>query len=219
MEVSEPPRTVRPGARPGMRVSKRQSTPEHPNAHHLDRETGAQVRAHPRLRARPGRIATARKGDRREDGQQGARPARPGADLLTIVDERHVVVAARRPPVRHQPAEGADEGPALQRGQAARHRGPVEDDQGPAAARRRRQEALGGTRMAPDLSGQTIAFLVADEGVEEVEMIEPWKAIENAGGTPELVSPNGGKVQAFNHLDKSKTYDADQGLDDADPSR
>ena len=61
--------------------------------------------------------------------------------------------------------------------------------------------------MASDLNGQTIAFLVADEGVEEVEMVEPWKAVENAAGTPELVSPKGGKVQAFNHLDKSKTYD------------
>jgi len=73
--------------------------------------------------------------------------------------------------------------------------------------------------VAPDLNGQTIAFLVADEGVEEVEMTEPWKAVEQAGGTPELVSPSGGKVQAFNHLDKSKCYDADAGLDAADPSR
>jgi len=73
--------------------------------------------------------------------------------------------------------------------------------------------------MAPDLNGQTIAFLVADEGVEEIEMTEPWEAVQKAGGKPELVSPEGGSVQAFNHLDKSKTYDADQGLDDADPAR
>jgi protease I len=73
--------------------------------------------------------------------------------------------------------------------------------------------------MAPDLNGQTIAFLVADEGVEEVELTEPWKAVEKAGGKPELISPEGGTVQAFNHLDKSKTYDADQSLDDADPSQ
>ncbi|HSD01750.1 MAG TPA: type 1 glutamine amidotransferase domain-containing protein [Gaiellales bacterium] len=73
--------------------------------------------------------------------------------------------------------------------------------------------------MAPDLNGQTIAFLVADEGVEEIEMTEPWKAVQKAGGKPELVSPEGGSVQAFNHLDKSKTYNADQGLDDADPAR
>jgi protease I len=73
--------------------------------------------------------------------------------------------------------------------------------------------------MAPDLNGQTIAFLVADEGVEEIEMTEPWTAVEKAGGKPELVSPEGGTVQAFNHLDKSKTYAADHGLEDADPAR
>ena len=73
--------------------------------------------------------------------------------------------------------------------------------------------------MGHDLNGQTIAFLVADEGVEEVELIEPWRAVEMAGGTPQLVSPRGGKVQAFNHLDKAKSYDADTGLGDADPSR
>jgi protease I len=73
--------------------------------------------------------------------------------------------------------------------------------------------------MAHDLNGQTIAFLVADEGVEEVEMTEPWKAVEQAGGKPELVSPKGGTVQAFKHLDKSKEYQADAGLDDADPAR
>jgi protease I len=73
--------------------------------------------------------------------------------------------------------------------------------------------------MGHDLNGQTIAFLVADEGVEEVELREPWKAVEKAGGTPELVSPKGGSVQAFNHLDKAGAFDADAGLDDADPAR
>jgi len=73
--------------------------------------------------------------------------------------------------------------------------------------------------MAPELNGQTIAFLVADEGVEEVELTEPWKAVEQAGGKPELISPEGGSVQAFNHLDKSKTYDADHSLADADADR
>src|SRR4051794_37784249 len=62
--------------------------------------------------------------------------------------------------------------------------------------------------MADELKGQTIAFL-ATEGVEQVELTEPWKAVEQAGGKPELVSPDGGKVQAFNHLDKADTFDAD----------
>ena len=73
--------------------------------------------------------------------------------------------------------------------------------------------------MGHDLNGQTIAFLVADEGVEQVELTEPWKAVEQAGGKPELISPEGGTVQAFNHLDKGDTFEADTGLDDADASR
>ncbi|MDT5018411.1 MAG: protease [Mycobacterium sp.] len=66
------------------------------------------------------------------------------------------------------------------------------------------------------LAGKTIAFLVASEGIEQVELTEPWKAVENAGGTPQLVAPEAGKVQAFNHLDKADTFDVDETIDDAD---
>ncbi|HEY7052111.1 MAG TPA: type 1 glutamine amidotransferase domain-containing protein [Mycobacterium sp.] len=65
------------------------------------------------------------------------------------------------------------------------------------------------------LDGKTIAFLVAPEGVEQVELTEPWKAVEEAGGTPQLVSTEVGKVQAFNHLDKADTFDAEKAADDA----
>ena len=51
--------------------------------------------------------------------------------------------------------------------------------------------------MAGKLEGKTIAFLVATEGVEQVELTEPWKAVEEAGGTPELVSLEAGEVQAL----------------------
>jgi len=68
-----------------------------------------------------------------------------------------------------------------------------------------------------ELQGQRIAFLVAQEGVEEIELTEPWKAVEDAGGTPKLIAPAAGKVQAFNHLDKSATYRVDETLDHADP--
>jgi len=43
---------------------------------------------------------------------------------------------------RHQSREGTDARPALQRGQATRRRGPFEDEQGAAAARRGGQEEL-----------------------------------------------------------------------------
>ena len=50
--------------------------------------------------------------------------------------------------------------------------------------------------MANDLTGKRIAFLVAPEGIEQIELTEPWQAIENAGGTPELISTQPGEVQA-----------------------
>src|SRR5919197_380827 len=72
--------------------------------------------------------------------------------------------------------------------------------------------------MAPSLDGKRIAFLVANEGVEQVELTEPWKAIEEAGGEPELISLEPGKAQAFNHLDKGDTFEVDRTVDDADAS-
>jgi len=66
------------------------------------------------------------------------------------------------------------------------------------------------------LQGQTIAFLTAQEGVEEVELTEPWKAVQEAGATPKLIAPESGQVQTFNHLDKSSTYPVDVTLEDAD---
>jgi protease I len=67
------------------------------------------------------------------------------------------------------------------------------------------------------LRGKTVAFLTAQEGVEEVELTQPWKAVQDAGGTPKLIAPESGEVQAFNHLDKSSTYPVDETLEDADP--
>lgn len=66
------------------------------------------------------------------------------------------------------------------------------------------------------LNGKTIAFLVAPEGVEQVELTEPWKAVKQAGGTPKLVSTSSGQIQAFNHLDKADTFAVDETVDDAD---
>ena len=69
--------------------------------------------------------------------------------------------------------------------------------------------------MIDELKGKTIAFLVATEGIEQVELTEPWKAVESAGGTPKLVAPEAGKVQAYNHLDKGDTFQVDVTVDDA----
>jgi protease I len=69
-----------------------------------------------------------------------------------------------------------------------------------------------------DLKGRTIAFLVAPEGIEQVELTEPWDAVEKAGGTPRLLSTKSGEVQAFNHLDKGDTFAVDALVADADPA-
>jgi protease I len=70
--------------------------------------------------------------------------------------------------------------------------------------------------MANTLSGKTVAFAVAHEGVEQVELTEPWKAVEESGGTPKLVSTTSDQVQAFNHLDKGDTFTVDETFDRAD---
>jgi len=70
--------------------------------------------------------------------------------------------------------------------------------------------------MAGKLDGKRIAFVVAPEGVEQVELTEPWKAVEEAGGRPELLSIDDGEVQAFNHLDKADTFQVDRTVADAD---
>ncbi len=70
--------------------------------------------------------------------------------------------------------------------------------------------------MAQDLTGTTIAFL-ATEGVERVELVEPLRAVRDAGGRTELVSIRD-EVQSFDHLDKAETFRADRLVADADAS-
>ena len=70
-----------------------------------------------------------------------------------------------------------------------------------------------GTSLASDRGGMAttkrIAFLTAGEGIEEVELTEPWKAVTDAGHTAELLSLEEGEVQLFQHLDKSTTQKVD----------
>jgi deglycase len=71
--------------------------------------------------------------------------------------------------------------------------------------------------MTETLNGKKIAVLVANEGIEQVELTEPWKALESAGAEPELIAPEGGEAQAMNHLDKADTFPVDRTVSDADP--
>ena len=71
--------------------------------------------------------------------------------------------------------------------------------------------------MADRLSGKRVAFL-ATKGVEQVELTEPWKAVEAEGGRPELVSLEEGEIQAHDHLEDAVTFDVDRAVSDADAS-
>ncbi|TGG76303.1 type 1 glutamine amidotransferase domain-containing protein [Streptomyces albus] len=63
-----------------------------------------------------------------------------------------------------------------------------------------------------------VAFLVAPEGAEQIELTDPWNAVKDAGGTPVLLSTDGDTVQAFNHLDKADTFPVDRLVSQAQPS-
>ena len=67
------------------------------------------------------------------------------------------------------------------------------------------------------LDGKKVAFLVANEGVEQVELERPWEALRDAGAETELIALDSGEVQAFNHLDKGDTFPVDRTVADADP--
>ena len=55
-----------------------------------------------------------------------------------------------------------------------------------------------------------IAFLTASEGVESVELTDPWDAVTGAGHEAELLAPKAGEVQLFHHLDKGETRPVDK---------
>jgi protease I len=68
--------------------------------------------------------------------------------------------------------------------------------------------------MANRLHDKRVAFLATD-GVEQIELTEPWKAVEDEGGTPELVSLESGEIQGFDHLDKDKRFAVDRTVAEA----
>ncbi|MDQ3933778.1 MAG: type 1 glutamine amidotransferase [Actinomycetota bacterium] len=67
------------------------------------------------------------------------------------------------------------------------------------------------------LDGKKIAFLAAD-GVEQVELTEPRKAVEAEGADTELISLEEGEIQGFEKLDKGDTFEVDRTVKDADAS-
>jgi protease I len=68
--------------------------------------------------------------------------------------------------------------------------------------------------VANELQGKRVAFLATDM-VEQVELTEPWKAVQEAGATPELISLEEGEIQGFNHYDKADTFTVDKTVEEA----
>src|SRR6266536_4078459 len=65
-----------------------------------------------------------------------------------------------------------------------------------------------------NLLGKKVAILVAD-GFEQSELLEPRKALDEAGATTQVVSPAGQKVKGWNHKEWANEVSVDVPLDSA----
>jgi protease I len=71
--------------------------------------------------------------------------------------------------------------------------------------------------MSDQLQGKRIAILVANEGVEQIELTSPRDALREAGANIDLLAPEKDEIQAFNHLDKGETFTPDRVVSEAHP--
>jgi protease I len=69
--------------------------------------------------------------------------------------------------------------------------------------------------VARALAGRRIAFLMANEGVEQVELTDPWQAVEQEGGRPVLLAPSSGSVQGFNGRERAARFPVHQTVEEA----
>lgn len=69
--------------------------------------------------------------------------------------------------------------------------------------------------MPYTLAGRSVAFLVALVGIKRTEFLEPWRAVEEAGGTPELIAQSQDTLRAFDHDDQQVTMYVTAGIHDA----
>jgi protease I len=65
------------------------------------------------------------------------------------------------------------------------------------------------------LDGLRVAILATD-GFEQSELLEPRKALDAAGAETDVVSPKDGKVRGWNHKEWGQEVDVDQSLDSVD---
>ncbi len=69
--------------------------------------------------------------------------------------------------------------------------------------------------MTNELKIVRVAFVVANEGIEQVELTRPWEAVIDAGGHPELVAPQPGMAGPMRHLDRAGRFPVDRTTDEA----
>jgi protease I len=72
--------------------------------------------------------------------------------------------------------------------------------------------------MTNELQGVRVAFAVANEGIEQIELLRPRRAVIDAGGTASLVAPQSGMVETMRHLDRADLFPVDQTTDRARPA-
>lgn len=65
------------------------------------------------------------------------------------------------------------------------------------------------------LSGKKVAIIAADM-VEQVELVEPRKALDAAGAETQLISIKPGEIQGFNHFDKAGKHRVDKAIEEVD---
>lgn len=71
--------------------------------------------------------------------------------------------------------------------------------------------------MSDQLSGKRVAFLATD-GVEQVELVEPWSAVGQAGATAELVSIHDGEIQGVHGMDRADRFRVSRTVEEVDES-
>lgn len=68
--------------------------------------------------------------------------------------------------------------------------------------------------MADTLNGRKVAILAMD-GFEQAELVEPKRALVEAGATVHVISAKPGKIQGFKHIDKGDVVEVDSTFDKA----
>jgi protease I len=68
--------------------------------------------------------------------------------------------------------------------------------------------------LTKGLQDVRVAFLVANEGIEQIELTYTWNAVLNAGGRPELIAPRPGMAGTMHHLERAGRFPVDRVTED-----